>query len=41
MTEKECQMMNTIHFWGLLLSLNDAQKIALERMEAISEAQHE
>lgn len=38
MTEAERKMMNTIHLYGLLLSLDGgAKKIALDRIEAILE----
>lgn len=41
MTEAERQMMNTIHFYGLILSLDSStMKIALERIEAILEDAH-
>lgn len=38
MTEAERQMMNTVHMYGLILSLDGgAKKIALDRVKAILE----
>lgn len=38
MTEEERQMMNTIHLYGLILSLDDGTtKIAWDRIEEIME----